>query len=218
MAAERALFLDLDDTLYPRDNGVWHAISRRIQEYMVQRLKFTPEDADQIRATYLSQFGTTLNGLRAHYDVDPFDYLTFVHDVPLETILQPDSNLQQVLAGISMRKIIFTNASQQHAQRVLTLLGITHQIEQIIDIVSLDFINKPDPAAYHRALELSGDPSPRDCVMVDDRANNLVPAGELGFTTILVGSAADSQGLDYCLGSIYELPKIIEQLEREDLT
>jgi putative hydrolase of the HAD superfamily len=149
--------------------------------------------------------------------VDPFDYLTFVHDVPLETILQPDFNLQQVLAGITMRKIIFTNATQQHAQRVLTLLGIAQQIEQIIDIISLNFINKPDPAAYQKALKLSGNPNPHDCVMVDDRANNLFPARELGFTTILVGSANDGQGLDYCLGSIYELPKVIKQLEKEDL-
>jgi pyrimidine 5'-nucleotidase len=215
MADRSTLFIDLDDTLYPRDNGVWHAISRRIQDFLIQRIGLDPDEADQLRASYLSQFGTTLNGLRAHYDIDPFEYLAFVHDVPLETMIQPDTILRQVLTGISMRKIIFTNASPQHAQRVLTLLGVADQIELIIDIVTLDFVNKPDPAAYQKALKLSGDPSPQDCVMVDDRPSNLHPAGALGFTTILVGSAADGQGIDFCLPSIYDLPQVLPHAERE---
>jgi putative hydrolase of the HAD superfamily len=208
-------FIDLDDTLYPHDNGVWHAIGARIQEYLIQRLGLDAERADKIRATYLHQFGTTLNGLRAHHNVDPFDYLAFVHDIPLETMLKPDEKLRQVLSSIPQRKIIFTNASREHAQRVITLLGISDLIEQIIDIVSLEFVNKPDPAAYQRALSLSGDPDPAECIMIDDRANNLVPAGALGFTTILVGDRSNGEAIDYRLPSIYELHTIWDRLESD---
>ena len=215
MTTKWTLFIDLDDTLYPHDNGVWHAISRRIQDFLVQRLGINPDEAERVRARYLSQFGTTLNGLRAHYDIDPFDYLSFVHDVPLETMLKPDNLLREMLNGIAMRKIIFTNASLQHAQRVLSILGITDQVELVIDIVSLDFINKPDPAAYHKALELRGDPDPQDCIMVDDRPTNLHPAGALGFTTILVGNSPDGQGIDYKLPSIHELPQALTQFGME---
>lgn len=215
MNSPDAVFIDLDDTLYPRDNGVWQAISARIQEYLIQRLGLDPAQADQVRATYLNQFGTTLNGLRANYEIDPFDYLAFVHDVPLDIMIKPDAKLRRVLNSIQQRKIIFTNASRHHAQRVLSILGISDQIEQVIDIVSLDFVNKPDPAAYHRALALSGDPNPALCIMIDDRANNLLPASELGFTTILIGSTIDGQAIDYCLPSIHELQSIWKQIETD---
>ena len=55
-----------------------------------------------------------------------------------------------------------------------------------MDILALDFVNKPQPGAYYRALEILGDPSPKDCVFVDDRIENLHPAKDLGMTTVLV--------------------------------
>jgi putative hydrolase of the HAD superfamily len=215
MGSGQILFIDLDDTLYPHDNGVWHAISGRIQDYLIQRMGLNPDDADRLRAAYLSQFGTTLNGLRAHYDIDPHDYLDFVHDVPLETMLKPDARLREILEAAPHRKIIFTNSSRKHAQRVLTCLDIADQIEQVIDIISLEFINKPDPDAYEKALAFSGDPDPRDCTMLDDRLENLLPAGQLGFTTVLVGGNPDGDTVDYCLPSIHALPELLKRIEMD---
>jgi putative hydrolase of the HAD superfamily len=215
MSAGPILFIDLDDTLYPHDNGVWHAISGRIQEYLIQRLGLDPIEADRVRANYLTQFGTTLNGLRANYDIDPHDYLDFVHDIPLETMLHPDARLREILKTTPYHKIIFTNSSREHALRVLKSLDIADQIEQIIDILSLEFVNKPDPGAYTRALTLSGDPDPRDCTMIDDRLANLIPAGQLGFTTILVGSNLDGHQADFQIASIHALPDILERIKKD---
>lgn len=213
MSTMQILFIDLDDTLYPHDNGVWHAISARIQDYLIERIGFSPEEADHIRASYLSQYGTTLNGLRANHHIDPHDYLDYVHDIPLEKMLKPDERLREIFAAIPQRKIIFTNSSRQHAQRVLACLDIADQVDQVIDIISLEFVNKPDPSAYTRALALSGEPDPRTCLMLDDRVDNLLPAGQLGFTTILVGGAPHDGQVDYYLSSIHALPDILPRIE-----
>jgi putative hydrolase of the HAD superfamily len=215
MGGQQILFIDLDDTLYPHDNGVWHAISNRIQEYLIQRIGLSPEDAERVRAAYLTQYGTTLNGLRVHYDIDPHDYLDFVHEIPLETMLTPDSKLREILETAPYRKIIFTNSSREHAHRVLACLGISDQFEQVIDIISLGFVNKPDPDAYAKALALSGDPEPGDCTMLDDRLANLLPAGQLGFTTVLVGGRPDGDQVDYHVPSIHALPDLLRKLEMD---
>lgn len=218
MLPDKILFVDLDDTLYPRDNGVWQAISRRIQAYLVERIGLKPQEAERLRKTYLDQFGTTLNGLRAYYDIDPYDYLEFVHLVNLDSLLQPDPRLRRVLQDVPQRKVIFTNASRQHADRVLSLLGVEDLFDSIIDITALEFVNKPDIDAYQRALQLSGHPEPRHCILVDDRAANLMPAAQLGFTTILVGSQDGSSEIDYQINSIYDVGAIIARISLESET
>ncbi|MGD8604031.1 MAG: pyrimidine 5'-nucleotidase [Anaerolineales bacterium] len=215
MSREQTIFIDLDDTLYAQDNGVWQAISSQIQNYLIQRLGLDPKTAEQVRADYLAQYGTTLNGLRVNYHIDPHDYLQFVHQIPLEKMLKPDPHLREILEATPHRKIIFTNSSRDHAQRVLTCLGVSDQFEIIIDIFSLDFVNKPDPAAYAKALTLSGDPDPRLCTMFDDRLPNLIPAGQIGFTTVLVGGDSDMDGADYQVPSIHALPEVLKRIERD---
>ena len=146
------LFLDLDDTLYPHTSGLWEAVGGRIQSYIEMKLNLCTEDASLLRAQYLAQFGTTLNGLMRNHQIDPMEYLDYVHDVPVENLIPPDPELQTMLASISIPRIIFTNAYLDYAMRVLKQLGISDLIDEIIDILALDFSNKPDPKAYKRAL------------------------------------------------------------------
>ena len=151
-------------------------------------------------------------GLRADYDIDPYEYLDFVHNIPLEGFLQPDPGLKQMLERISSTKIIFTNASQAHASRILQHLEIEELFDQIIDIVALEFHNKPEPESYRRAIALAGISDPIKCVMVDDREENLLPANKLGMTTVLVGSEGASDQIDYTLSSISELLDVVPEL------
>ena len=95
-------------------------------------------------------------GLRVDYDIDPYEYLDFVHNIPLEDFLLPDPDLRKMLEKISATKIIFTNASTAHASRILQHLEIEKLFDQIIDIVALDFHNKPQPESYRRAITLAG--------------------------------------------------------------
>ncbi len=209
----RTLFLDLDDTLYPGTSGVWQAIGVRIHEYMVERVGIAPEDADRLRAAYLDAYGTTLNGLVANFHIDPHEYLDFVHDIPVDQMLDPDPTLRLMLTSLPQRKVVFTNANRDHADRVLERLGITDLIDTIADLFALGMTNKPEAAAYRLAMALAGEADPTACVIVDDMLRNLIPAGRLGMTTVLVSHDDVHAPVDRRIASIHELTAALPELQ-----
>ncbi|MEX0788361.1 MAG: pyrimidine 5'-nucleotidase [Anaerolineales bacterium] len=209
MTSVEVLFLDVDDTLYPRTNGLWQAIGERILGYLTDRVGLTSAEAERVRASYLERYGTTLSGLIRHHGVDPLDYLRVVHNLPLREYLSPDPRLRCLLEGISSRKVIFTNAHREHVERVLACLEVEDTIDQIVDLLALRMFNKPDPNAYRIVLELAGDPDPVRCGMVDDRLRNLLPASRLGVYTVLVGPLSEAEGVDARIEQIYDLPRVL---------
>lgn len=202
------LLFDLDDTLYAGDSGLWDAISRRIYTYMHDVVSIPPDDIDRLRKGYLETYGTTLAGLMKHNQVDPFDYLDFVHDVPLEPYVQPDSELQAMLSSLPQQKAILTNASEDHAHRILKRLGIDSHFSSVIGVATLAFINKPHPDAFHTALDLLGDPDPHTCMLIDDRTPNLMTANRLGMGTVLVGPYDPLPWLDAVISRVHDLPQV----------
>jgi putative hydrolase of the HAD superfamily len=211
-----ALF-DLDNTLYPPDSGLWEAIGARINLYMTERMGLPPAEATAIRRRFLKTFGTTLNGLRLEYAVDPVDYLDYVHDLPLDQYLSPMPALDAMLARLPQVKVIFTNADAAHAQRVLDRLGIRRHFARIIDILALNYVNKPDQQAYQHALELLA-AEPAECVFIEDTPHNLLPAHDLGMCTVLVGTPAGApadhraeQGIDHHIDTILELENLLAE-------
>jgi putative hydrolase of the HAD superfamily len=210
-AAIQILLIDLDDTVYPPGNGLWEQISTRIDAYMRERLGLSSAEITFRRQRYVSAFGTTLTGLMHDFDIDPADYLEFVHQVDYAALLKPDPELREALLALPQSKSIFTNASREHALHVLEAVGLGGLFEHIIDIVSLDYRNKPLPEAYVRAVTLAGASTANACLMADDRPVNLAPARELGMTTVLVGPGP-SQAADIHLGRLAELPQAIAAL------
>lgn len=204
------IFIDLDDTIYPADNGIWQGISDRINRYMIENVGLSPREAEVKRKQYLELYGTSLKGLIREYDVSPPEYLQFVHDLPLEDYLAPAPSIRRALNSLPQSKHIFTNASKAHARRVLAAMDLLDCFQSIIGIEALGLANKPHPDAYTKALRLAGDPDPDRCALVDDRAANLEPAAALGMLTILVGPPTDPPGFVVrSIRSIVDLPKAI---------
>jgi putative hydrolase of the HAD superfamily len=202
-------FFDMDDTLYPPASGVWRAIGSRINRFMIERVGFPEEDIDSRRQEYFHRYGTTLNGLRKEFAVDPLEYLKFVHDVPVEELLKPDPRLQAMLREMPQRKFIFSNADRPYIQRVLNALGVAGFFEEIIDIVRTGFVCKPLPGAYAIALDTAGSPPASDCVVVDDLVRNLDPASKLGMITVLVNHPLPNGALHHQIDSIYQLAGLL---------
>ena len=204
----RYAIFDLDNTLYPQSSGLWKAIGQRISLFMVQRLGMDPDEVAERRKLYLDAFGTTLSGLRHDYDVDPGDFLNFAHDLPLKEYLCYDPALDEMLQRLPLRKVIFTNADAAHAGRVLEHLGVAGHFERIVDILALEFINKPDPRAYDKLLRMiSADPE--ECLFVEDSVCNLIPARGLGMLTVLVSAGEDAAGAHHVIGSVKELERVL---------
>lgn len=206
------IFFDLDDTLYPSQNGLWHAIRERMNAYMCERLGIPNDQVPALRRYYYETFGTTLRGLQTDYQIDAHDFLAYVHNLPIEQYVRPDPKLKALLESLPQGKHIFTNADRNHAQRVLSALGVTNDFEQIIDVHALKYQCKPDPTAYRLALELAGQSDPHSCVYLDDSARNLAPAYKMGFYTILVGGEITNGSAQQAISSVHQLRHALPEL------
>ena len=207
-----SLFFDLDDTLYPSSSGLWDAIRQRMNEYMQGVIDLPMPEIASLRNSYLENYGTTLRGLQAHYDVDADDYLDYVHDLPLEKYILPDPGLRMLLLSLPQKRWIFTNSDANHANRVLSILGINDCFSGIIDIRVIDFACKPDKIAFQRALAFTSDDDPTQCVLFDDSLHNLSTAGEMGFFTVLVGKNGQEPSVDRTISSLHELRACMPEL------
>ena len=216
--ALKYILFDLDETLYPSRSGLMAEIGELMSRFMEERLDMPPSEVPTLREHYYRVYGTTMRGLQIHHGIDPEDYLAYVHDLPLEDYIGPNDELDRVLAEIETEKTIFTNASAEHARRVLAILGIERHFDRIIDVRAMGYMSKPAPEAYQRALEILG-VAGDECLLVDDRARNLAPAKELGMITVLVSNEKattrqdPSQDADFVIGEVAEIEEVMQSLK-----
>jgi pyrimidine 5'-nucleotidase len=203
------LFFDLDDTLYPAGSGLWAEIRARINAYMQDRLGLPPEEIEAMREKYFTEYGTTLRGLQAHYEVDVDEYLAYVHDVPLDRYIAPDPELRAALASIPIRKFIFTNADTAHADRVVKRLGLEGLFEGTVDVHAIAPYCKPMPGAFEQALKAAGGPEPGSCLLLDDQARITHAAARMGMHTVLVGKQDAGPDADVALPRLADLPGLL---------
>ncbi len=208
----RFILFDLDETLYPRTNGLMQMISVRMREYIMRRYNLSREEAGTLQKHYFSHYGTTMRGLYVERQIDPQEYLKFVHDVPVEDFVRPDSKLREVLQRIAEEKVIVTNADVPHARRVLEALRISDLFTRIFDVVSFEYECKPAPAVYTRVLKALGARG-EECVLIDDAARNLAPARAHGIHTVLLGGEGEA---DEHIESIYQVADAIARLESHE--
>jgi FMN phosphatase YigB (HAD superfamily) len=109
------LFLDLDGTIYPHENGMWDLIAEKMEIFMHQELDIPKDIIPSMRYEYFSKYGTTLRGLLANYSFDPEEYLSFVHDVPVSDFIKPDEGLRDILINLPQTKWILTNSDKNQA-------------------------------------------------------------------------------------------------------
>lgn len=179
---------DLDNTLYPLDSGLAMQVSARITDFVVDLTGLPRDESHTLQKRYLAQHGLTLRGLMLNHGVDPDVYHAWLHHVPLEC-LTPDAALAEALARLPGRRLIFTNADEIHAARVLDHLGLADLFESVFHIGSAAFQPKPAPQAFARIVAAHG-LTPATTVFFDDAADNLAPAAALGMSTVLVGPDA----------------------------
>ena len=205
------ILFDLDETLYPKEAGLMDVIGERISLYMAHNVGIPVDDVAFKKRDYYQKYGTALRGLMEEFRVDPDDYLYFVHDVNPRDFFGTSPPLNHMLHEIPLRKVVFTNADVPHSERVLDTLQVRSHFETIIDIHAINFKSKPDPWAYRRALEILN-VSGESCIMVDDKPRNLIPAKDLGMTTILVGGENGSIAVDYVVPTVFHVENILRKL------
>lgn len=185
---------DLDNTLYPAHLDLFSQIDARMRAFIAAYLGLDLDEARRLQKQYFNEFGTSLRGMMERHGMDPAAYLEHVHEIDLSA-LSADPVLNQALSRLPGRKFIFTNASAQHAERVIDRLDICHHFEGIFDIVDAQFRPKPDIETYSRLIERYN-LDPAKTVMVEDMARNLHPASMLGMTTVWVRTGSEIGAAD----------------------
>lgn len=180
---------DLDNTLYPASCNLFAQVDRLIGRFVQELLEVDEAEARRIQKQYFREHGTTLCGLMRHHNVDPAEFLEYVHAIDLSPVA-PSPALDAALARLPGRKLVFTNGSVRHAENVLNRLGVTHHFEGVFDIVAAEYRPKPDPETYRALLRRHG-VNPRAATMFEDLPANLRPAAALGMTTVLVRTDAE---------------------------
>ena len=208
------LLFDLDNTLYTEECGIFDLIDQRMNEWLMTRLQVPESEVSEFRRKYFLQYGTTLRGLMLHHQVEPSDFLSFVHDVPVNDFLSVDLELRRTLEEVRARKIIFTNSDEAHATRILDALGIRDLFEKIFDIEAMGFVPKPNPEAYEAVLSYVR-VSPPDCLLIDDMTRNLKPAKDLGMRTVLIGSGTPAEDAHDAIANIKELNTVLRKISNK---
>ncbi len=201
------ILFDLDNTLYPQESGILKKIDRRIDLFLMEKLEEPLETVDKIRQIYRNKYGTTLQGVKIHFNIEPMEYIEYVHNFEPSEILSPSIELQKMLERMAAKKSIFTNSPESHAQRVLKALGVENHYEHIFDILYFNYEGKPNVSAYEKVLSHIDVPA-KNCIMIDDWESNLETAKGLGMTTVLIG-AKELSYVDYCIDNILELENLL---------
>ena len=210
MKPVKTLLIDLDDTTYPTSIGVWPILTQRVYQYMREIVGIPENEIPEKRDRLFVEHGTTMRGLNLEYGIDVQDYLQYVHGVDLSKVIQADQNLRAELSALPQPTWIFTNASRQHANTVLELLGIADLFNGVIDVLDTDPWCKPQPEAFEIALRLAGSPEPAVTMFVDDLETNLDAARKLGLQTLRI-SAEEVESKHPVINALAELPAFLSK-------
>jgi len=209
----RNWIFDLDNCLYPASTGLFELIDERMGAYIQRLLSCDPKEARRVQKHHFHTHGTTLAGLMKDHDVDPNDFLEQVHAIPLDRV-QCDERLGRLLPRLPGRRFVFTNGDASYARRVLGAIGVEEHFDELHDIHASSYRPKPDPHGYELLCERF-EIDPRAALLVDDMAQNLKPAKELGMTTVWVdnGSERGTHGLgDFIDQRIESVSDWLEQI------
>jgi putative hydrolase of the HAD superfamily len=114
-------------------------------------------------------------------------------------MLEENAPLAAAIATLPGRKLVFTNADEPYARRILARLGLGDAFEAIHDVHALDYKPKPEPSAYRHICD-TYTLDPAQSLFADDMARNLKPAKDIGMTTLWVDNGseqAEGAGRDF---------------------
>ena len=183
------LLLDLDGVCYGKHNNyslerVFGQVSKRMTMFISEKLKIDMNKAKELQTNYFYKYNTSLNGLMIHHDIIPEEFLKYVHTIDL-SFMKEDKVMRNELEKLDMEKFIFTNGSAEHAENILTHLGIYDLFgrDKVFDIKDAKYIPKPEAKTFD-LMAKKFDINPKETVYIEDIAKNLSIGYERGCTTV----------------------------------
>ena len=205
---------DLDNTLYSGQTKVFSEVDKKMSSFISEKFNVDLVEAKKIQKEYFYEYGTTLSGLMKKKNVDPNEFLEFVHDIDISW-LPEDKILKEELIKIKDKKYIFSNGSHAHSKNVTIQLGMYGLFDGAFDITDADFVPKPHIAPYRKMIK-KFKLDPKQSILIEDIAHNLEQAKNLGMKTCWLENNeafakkdADKPYIDYKINS---LPSFLQKI------
>jgi len=183
------LLLDLDGVCYGKHNNyslerVFGQVSKRMTMFISEKLNIDMNKAKKLQTNYFYKYNTSLNGLMIHHDIPPEEFLKYVHTIDL-SFMKEDKVMRNELKKLDMEKFIFTNGSAEHAENILTHLGIYDLFgrDKVFDIKDAKYVPKPEAKTFDLMVKRFGI-NPKETIYIEDIAKNLSIGYERGCTTV----------------------------------
>ncbi len=173
---------DCDGVLYKDLEAVFGQVSKRMTEYISKKLDLDLKKAKELQTNYFHKYNTSLNGLMIHHDINPEEFLKYVHEINLD-FLKKDLVLRKELLKLNAKKFVFTNGSHDHVINITKHLGIDDVFDGAFDITDCNYIPKPAIEPYKKLIN-KFDIDPNETVFIEDIAKNLEPAKKVGMKTV----------------------------------
>ena len=77
------ILFDCDGVLYSDLEGVFGQVSKKMTQYISNKLDVDLKKAKELQTNYFHKYNTSLNGLMIHHDIPPREFLDYVHDINL---------------------------------------------------------------------------------------------------------------------------------------
>ena len=169
------LLLDLDGVCYGSHNGyplekVFGLVSKRMTLFIQEKIGLDEKKAKELQTNYFYKYNTSLNGLMLHHNVIGDEFLKYVHDIDI-SFMKEDKIMRNELENLNMEKFIFTNGSAEHAQNILTRLGIYDLFgkEKVFDIKDAGYVPKPEAQTFDLMVKKFGI-NPKETIYIEDIA------------------------------------------------
>ncbi len=204
---------DLDNTLHNASPQIFPHINLSMRQYIERHLKVSEEEANAIRQDYWTRYGATMLGLMRHHNTDPRHFLKETHQFPdLKRQIVFQRATLHALSRLPGKKILFSNAPRQYAEKILELTGLDKHFAAIYAVENLNFQPKPMLQGFRTLLQAER-LDPRRCIMVEDSLDNLVSAKKLGMKTVWVSAGSrQSPFVDVKIRSVLQLPQRCSRL------
>ncbi len=187
--AKKYLLLDLDGVCYGKHNNyslerVFGQVSKRMTMFISEKLKIDVTKAKELQTDYFYRYNTSLNGLMIHHNIPPEEFLKYVHTIDL-SFMKEDKIMRNELEKLDMEKFIFTNGSAEHAENILTHLGVYDLFgrDKVFDIKDAGYVPKPEAKTFDLMVKKFGI-DPKKTIYIEDIAKNLSIGYERGCTTV----------------------------------
>jgi putative hydrolase of the HAD superfamily len=199
---------DLDNTLYKAECGLFDKVHILMGKYIEEKIGLNSGEAQALRSKYYHQYGTTLRGLMMEHQIDPNDYLEYVHQINYD-VVESNRTLGDVIKNLKGKKYIFTNANYGHVEKVLEKLHMNDVFDGCFDISESDYLPKPHKQVYE-AFQNKFNLDNNSTAMFEDLHINLKEPFDMGWKTVWV-----TNNLEYNLNKDVNRQSDIDKIIQE---